>query len=92
MAGVTDRLVKVEMFAARRKTDVGLERIAFATVTQLNRRTLPKLTLGTNRLRLSADAQVETAVLWPALHDAEYEKTAQSADLMYADMKPDGMY
>ncbi|MGI6272300.1 MAG: hypothetical protein ACOYLD_08115 [Anaerohalosphaeraceae bacterium] len=92
MAGVTDRLVKVEMFAARRKTGVGLERIAFATVTQLNRRTLPKLTLGTNRLRLSADAQVETAVLWPALHDDQYEKTAHSAENMYADSKPDGMY
>ncbi|MBE0535757.1 MAG: hypothetical protein IH624_08815 [Phycisphaerae bacterium] len=92
VAGVTECLVKVEMLAAKDKADVGIDRIAFKTLTQVNRRTLPKLTLGTNRLRLAADEQTETTVLWPPLHDDQYKKTVHRAENMYADSKPDGMY
>jgi hypothetical protein len=61
VAGVTEYLVKVEMSTLNRKTDVGLNRLSFTTITQLNRRTLPKLTLGTNQIKLSSDRQADTA-------------------------------
>jgi hypothetical protein len=92
VAGVTECLVKVEMLAVGKKTDVGLNRLKFTTITQLNRRTLPKLTLGTNQIHVSADRQVDTTVLWPPLHDNLYKETAYTAKNIYTDEKPDGMY
>jgi len=92
VAGVTECLVKVEMSTVGKKTDVGLNRLRFTTITQLNRRTLPKLTLGTNQILLSADRQVDTTVLWPPLHDNLHKKTVYSAKNIHADEKPDGMY
>jgi hypothetical protein len=75
-----------------KKTDVGLNRLRFITITQLNRRTLPKLTLGMNQIQLSADRQVDTTVLWPPLHNGLYKKTVYSATNIHTDEKPDGMY
>jgi len=57
-----------------------------------NRRTLPKLTLGTNHVRLSAGRQVDTTVLWPPLHGDLYKATVHNARNIYSDEKPDGMY
>ena len=92
VAGVTQCLVKVEFSTGGKKTDVGLNRLKIKTITQLNRRTLPKLTLGSNQIRLSADSQVDTTVLWPPLHNGQYETTVFSARDVYSDEKPDGMY
>jgi len=92
VAGVTECLVKVEMDAAGARTDVGLDTLKITTVTQLNRRTLPKLTLGTNRVLLRADEQVETTMLWPPLHGDRYRATVYEAQGVYSDDKPDGMY
>lgn len=92
VAGVTECLVKVEMSTGGEKTDVGLDKLSLTTITQLNRRTLPKLTLGTNFIRLFADKQVETAVLWPPLHADLYKKTVHDAKNIYTDEIPDGMY
>ncbi len=92
VAGVTECLVKINMLTTNNTTDSGIDRLSFTTVTQLNRRTLPTLTLGTNRIRLSADEQVDTTVLWPPLHDDQFKKTACSAESIYADVRPDGMY
>ena len=92
VAGVTECLVKVEMSAAGKKTDVGLDTLNLRTVTQLNRRTLPKLTLGTSRVRLFADEQVESTVLWPALHAGGYRQTVFEEQDVYCTEKPDGIY
>jgi hypothetical protein len=92
VAGVTECLVKVEMSAVGERTDVGLNRLRFTTITQLNRRTLPKLTLGTNQIHLSAGRQVDTTVLWPPLHNDLYKETVYTAKNIYTDEKPDGMY
>ena len=92
VAGVTECLVKVEMSAVGKKTDVGLNRFRFTTITQLNRRTLPKLTLGSNHVQVSPDRQVDTTVLWPLLHDGLYKNTVYEAKNIYTDEKPDGMY
>jgi len=92
VAGVTECLVKVEMSTLGSKTDVGLDRLRLTTITQLNRRTLAKLTLGTNQIRLSADGQVDTTVLWPPLHDGLYQRTVHDARDIHTDAKPDGMY
>ena len=92
VAGVTECLVKVEMLSHRMKTGAGLDRLKLTTITQLNRRTLPKLTLGSNRVRLSADRQTETAVFWPPLHADQYKTTVFSEKNVYSNEKPDGMY
>lgn len=67
VAGVTECLVKFEMMAAENRLDVGLESLKITTVTQVNRRTLPRLTLGSNRVRLAMDKQAETMTHWPWL-------------------------
>ena len=92
VAGVTECLVKVEFSTSGKTADVGLNRFALKTITQLNRRTLPKLTLGSNQIRLSADRQVDTTVLWPALHNGQYKTTVFSEKDVYTDEEPDGMY
>jgi hypothetical protein len=92
VAGVTQCLVRIEMRAARRSRDVGLDSLRVITITQLDRLTLPKLTLGTNEVLLRADEQVETTELWPALHDGTYQRTAVAEDSVYSDKQPDGMY
>lgn len=92
VAGVTECLVKVEMLAGGNTADVGLDRFKIKTITQLNRRTLPKLTLGSNQIRVSADRQVDTIVLWPALHNGQYMTTVFSEKDAYSDEEPDGMY
>ena len=92
VAGVTECLVKVSMTAGGKSTDVGLNALKLTTTTQLNRRTLPKLTLGTNRVRLSADQQVESTLLWPPLHAGQYRDTVFQEEGVYCDQKPDGCY
>lgn len=92
VAGVTECLVKAEFSTSGRITGVGLDRITIKTITQLNRRTLPRLTLGSNRIRLSADRQTDTTVFWPPLHDGQYKTTVFSEKDLYCDEKPDGMY
>jgi len=92
VAGVTECLVKIEMLAKGDPAQLGIDALEFTTVTQLNRRTLPKLTLGANRVRLSAGRQVDTMVLWPPLHGNLYKATVHKAKNIYTDEKPDGMY
>ena len=92
VSGVTECLIKVEMSADRSTADVGLDALKVTTVTQLNRRTLPALTLGTNRVLIRADEQVESTVIWPPLHDSNYKGTVLEAESVHCDTKPDGMY
>ncbi len=73
-------------------TDVGLDTFKLRAITQVNRRTLPKLTLGTNRVRLSADEQVESTVLWPLLHAGQYRQTVFSEEDVYSSETADGIY
>jgi len=92
VAGVTQGLIKVEMRAAQDKNHVGFDSLRVVTVTQLDRLTLPKLTLGTNEVLLCADEQVETTELWPVLHAGAYRQTAFAEDNVFSDKQPDGMY
>jgi hypothetical protein len=92
VAGVTECLVKVEMSAAEKTTDVGMDSIRLKTITQLNRRTLPRLTLGVNRVRLSADEQVESTVLWPPLSAGRYRETVAEEEDVFSTEEPDGIY
>jgi hypothetical protein len=92
VAGVTQCLIRVRMRAARDCRETGLDSIQVTTITQLNRRTLPKLTLGTNQILLRADEQVETTELWPALHGGAYRDTIWAEDSVHSDAQPDGMY
>lgn len=92
VAGRTQCLIRIEMRAAQHDSDVGLDALRVVTITQLDRLTLPKLTLGTNEVLLRADEQVETAELWPALHAGAYRQTVVGADDVASDEKPDGMY
>ncbi|OHB65338.1 MAG: hypothetical protein A2Y77_15915 [Planctomycetes bacterium RBG_13_62_9] len=92
VAGVTQCLIKIAMQAARSQGDVGLDALRVTTITQVNRLTLPKLTLGVNQVLLRADDQVETTELWPALHAGAYRRTVAAEDSVYSDKQPDGMY
>ncbi len=92
VAGVTECLVQVQMLAAEKQSDVGLDTLKLTTVTQLNRRTLPKLTLGANRVRLSADKQAESTVVWPPLHAGRYRETIFQEHNVHGTEKPDGIY
>ena len=92
VAGVTQCLIKVEMQAARGKQDVGLDSFQATTITQLNRLTLPTLTLGANPVLLRADDPVETAELWPALHAGAYKRTAAEEDSVSSAKESDGAY
>ena len=92
VAGRTQCQVKIEMLAHGSAGDAGLDRLTLETITQLNRRTLPGLTLGSNQVLLRADQQVETAELWPALHAGAYRRTMLKEDDVASDPQPDGMY
>ena len=92
VAGVTQCLVRIEMFAAERPDSVGLGRLKFRAITQLNRRALPKLTLGSNQVVLAADEQLETTELWPPLHDGKYRETVYAESGVFSDQQPDGQY
>ena len=92
VAGVTEALVKFEMKAARGVGDVGLDRLKLTTITQVNRRTLPRLTLGSNLVRVFADEQAETTVLWPVLHGGRYRETVFAERDVFSTEKPDGIY
>jgi hypothetical protein len=92
VAGVTQCLLGVEMRAGRNPSDVGLDSLRVVTITQLDRLTLPKLTLGVNEVLLRADEQVETTELWPALHAGTYRQTACAEDNVFRDKQADGMY
>ncbi len=92
VAGVTQCLIKIEMRAAQSTSNVGLDSFRVVTITQLDRLTLPKLTVGTNEVLLRADEQVETTELWPVLHAGAYRQTATEEDHVFSDKQPDGMY
>ena len=92
VAGVTQCLVKIEMRAAEKRSNVGLDSLRVVTITQLDRLTLPKLTVGTNEVLLRADEQVETTELWPILHAGAYRQTAIEESNVFSDKQPDGMY
>lgn len=92
VAGVTECLVRIEMSAADKKTHAGINAVKLTTLTQINRRTLPKLTLGTNRMRLAADEQLDSTVLWPPLHADQHRLTAYEMHDVYSAKEPDGMY
>jgi hypothetical protein len=92
VAGVTQCLVKFKIQAQAETTNVGISNLQIKTITQLNRRTLPKLTLGTNQIRLFGDEPLETVVLWPPLHNNLYAKTIHQETKLYSAEQPDGMY
>ena len=92
VAGVTQCLIKIEMLAAADQRAVGLDSLKITTLTQLNRRTLPKLALGGNQIMLWADEQLETTEVWPPLHDGAYKQTAAQEDDAWSDKTPDGFY
>lgn len=92
VAGVTQCLVKLSMRAARQRQDAGWDSLQITTITQLNRRTLPHLTLGSNQILLRAVDQVETVELWPPLHAGLYQQTIVAEDGVSSAAQPDGVY
>lgn len=92
VAGVTECLLKIEMKAGSQASHVGLDTLSITTLTQLNRRTLPKLTLGTNKIRIFADQQSASTLLWPVLHADRYKETVSLEHNIVSTDKPDGIY
>ena len=75
VAGVTDCLVRWESKHRDSSTSESIGNIEITTITQVNRRTLPRLTLGTNEIRLSEGEQLETMDFWPWLAQDEPHST-----------------
>ncbi|HHN46879.1 MAG TPA: discoidin domain-containing protein [Planctomycetes bacterium] len=73
IGGKLEYLVKVDLLADTENTDAGLNSIKITTITQLNRRTLPKLTLGANRVQLFMGDQTESVLMWPSLYNDTYK-------------------
>jgi len=92
VAGHTECLVRITCRAARDPADCGLFSLRITTITQLNRRALPKLTRGVNRILFEAGEPLQTLVLWPVLHGGAFKKTAFAFSGIYSDKKPDGIY
>jgi hypothetical protein len=92
VAGGTQAWIKIEMAAAKDPRGAGIDALKVVTFTQLNRRALPALTLGSNQVLLRADEQAETVELWPPLHDDLYKETAFEAQDLFSDSLPDGAY
>lgn len=92
VAGATQCWIKFEMIAAESPVDVGLDGLKFQAITQVNRRTLPALALGSNQVVLGAGEQVETVELWPPLHAGKYKDTVAEESDLFSDTLPDGIY
>jgi len=60
--------------------DATIQRAEVHTITQLNKLTLPVLTLGRNTIDVVAGEQTETIEVWPELQQNEFTKTAASSD------------
>lgn len=90
IGGTLEYLVKVELYADGAKTDAGLDAISIDTVTQVNKRTLAPLTLGTNRVQLFFGEQYESILMWPDLRDGEYQKDIVDEAYIYADASHPG--
>lgn len=93
VAAVTECFVKVELKAQDNCQDVGINSLRLTTITQVNRRTLPGLTLGSNRIRLSADDQVETLTLWPwTSADDPRPSTFEEENVHRTDVRQEAFY
>jgi hypothetical protein len=92
VAGHTECLVRFEMRVARDARDVGLQAVSFDTITQLNRRALPRLRRGTNRISLRAGEALESIVLWPKLHGGGHLETVHRAEGVHSAEETDGAY
>ena len=75
---ITDFLVRVRMTAKGSAGDSVLNRLRIRTVTMLNRNSLPKLGLGSNRIAVDQDAarQDDTISLRPVLKGDRYREYA----------------
>ena len=84
LAGHTEYLVRFAMKARSLRSRVGLEGLSIKTVTQLNRRALPFLRLGSNKVRLKLGLQAESMVLWPVIHKGGHRETVSASRGLYS--------
>jgi len=72
--GAYEILVKIEMQAKTAAEDVCLKNLEIQTITQINRKTQPKLALGKNTVYVGAGEPTETLVFWPDLQGDHYKE------------------
>lgn len=68
VGGTFDLLVRARLLPDATRQDVGLDAFAIEAITQLNRKTIPTLVRGANRVRFRSGPPQETLVLRPSLH------------------------
>jgi len=90
--GAYQLLTKVQMTAAANKVNSGIDKITLTTITQVNRRTLPKLVMGANKVQFSIGEQLENLMLWPAIHNNKYSETSVESANIYTDANADHFY
>ncbi|NUR53782.1 MAG: hypothetical protein HOQ29_04995 [Acidobacteria bacterium] len=73
--GAYGMLVRIRMRApANAPSAVALTALAIDTITHVNARALPKLTIGRNEIVVGAGSQTDTIVLWPDLRGELWTK------------------
>ena len=71
--GAYEVLVKFSLPGKAGAADAQLQEVEFETVTMLNSKTQPQLTLGRNTIFVGAGEQTESIVFWPDLQGANYK-------------------
>ncbi|MGA2033092.1 MAG: hypothetical protein ABSG68_12610 [Thermoguttaceae bacterium] len=72
--GAYEILVRIRLEAKAAAADIRLEDLEIRTITQINSKTQPKLTLGENTIYVGAGEQSETLVFWPDLQGDRYRQ------------------
>ena len=71
--GAYEVLVKISLLGKAKSADAQLREIEFETITMLNAKTQPKLTLGKNTIYVGAGDPTESIVVWPDLQSTNYQ-------------------
>ena len=92
VGGAYEVLVRFEMLAKQSPADVSFKGLIIRTITQVNSKTQPQLTLGTNRVYVGAGEPTEAVVLWPELQGEAYKADAIEFKNVLTDKKHEGWH
>ena len=71
--GAYEVLIRIQMTPSRTTRSIVLSSLAIETITQVNAKALPHLTVGRNRISIDAGEQADTMVLWPELRGDRWQ-------------------
>ena len=72
--GSYEVLVKVQLLGKVAAADAQLKKIGFQTITEVNAKALPRLSIGKNTIYVGTGDQSEAVVFWPDLRGKDYRR------------------